>query len=60
MELKRFLAALLCSGTPRMVSGAQEASAIVQQIIQRTAAFGLPALRVRPCGGGASCISVPH
>ena len=51
---------LRSSGTPRLVSTTPEANAILQQIIQRTAAFGLPALSVKSCGGGASCIAVPQ
>jgi hypothetical protein len=50
---------LRSSGTPRLETRAAQASAILQQIVQRTAAFGLPALSLKACGGGASCVAVP-
>ena len=50
---------LRSSGTPRLETRTAAAGEILQQIVQRTAAFGLPALSLKACGGGASCIAVP-
>jgi poly-gamma-glutamate capsule biosynthesis protein CapA/YwtB (metallophosphatase superfamily) len=51
---------LRSSGTPRLVTGTREATAILQQVVDRTRAYGLPALSIHPCAGGASCIPLPR
>lgn len=50
---------LRTSGTPRLETRTAQAHATIEQIVQRTGAYGLAALRPVPCGGGAVCIAVP-